>query len=243
MQLPGFLRIIKSGDKNLIRNLRSILGYYPGNVHLYMLAFRHRSAALEIAKGKKISNERLEYLGDAVLSTVIADYLFHKYPFKDEGYLTQMRSKFVSRAHLNKVSQKMGLERLITTENDSNFYRSIGGDAFEALIGAIYLDKGYRFTRRVIIERIIKLYIDPEELEQQELNYKSRLIEYIQREKIALEFKVVDEVGKGYNRQYVVEVQLNNKPYGKGMGRSIKEAEQAAAEIVWMKIKEENPGA
>jgi ribonuclease-3 len=243
LRLPGFLRVTFHKEKDLLVSLRNILGFYPGNIHIYQLAFRHRSAALEVSNGKKISNERMEYLGDAVLGAVIADYLFHKYPFKDEGYLTQMRSKFVSRASLNKVSEKMGLEKLLTIENDNNFYRSKGGDAFEALIGAIYLDKGYHFTRHVILERIIRLYLDPEELENQELNYKSKLIEYIQKEKITLEFNVVEEVGKGYSKQYVVEVSLNGKPSGRGMGRSIKEAEQAASEQAWMKIAAQLPSA
>jgi ribonuclease-3 len=241
LKLPGFIRVLFGKEKQLLQTLKNILGYYPGNIHLYLLAFRHRSAALEIANGKKISNERLEYLGDAILSAAIADYLFHKYPFKDEGYLTQMRSKFVSRAHLNKLSQKMGIDQLVTIENDSNFYRSKGGDAFEALVGAIYLDKGYAFTRHIIFDRIIKLYIDPEELENQELNYKSKLIEYIQKEKILLEFSVVEEVGKGYSRQYIVEVKLDGKPSGRGQGRSIKEAEQSASETAWAKIKEAHP--
>jgi ribonuclease-3 len=192
---------------------------------------------VEVASGKKISNERLEYLGDAVLSAVIADYLFHKYPFKDEGFLTQMRSKFVSRAHLNKLSLKLGIDALIMTEGDTgNVYRSMGGDAFEAMVGAIYLDKGYRFTRLVIIDRIIKIHIDPEELENKELNFKSKLIEFAQKEKLPLEFKVSGEVGKGYARQYIVEAWINDECWGKGQGHSIKEAEQAAAEVSCSKI-------
>lgn len=237
MKIPGFIRVHFGKEKKLGLKLKNILGFYPRNIYLYHLALRHKSAALEIATGKKISNERLEYLGDAILGAVIADYLFHKYPFKDEGYLTQMRSKFVSRAHLNKLSHKLGIDELIKTENDSgNVYRSMGGDAFEALMGAIYVDKGYNFTRRTIIERIIKLHIDSDELENQESNYKSKLIEYVQKEKKTLEFRVVDEVGKGYLKQYIVEVFLNDVSTGKGLGHSIKEAEQAASEIAFAKL-------
>lgn len=237
MRIPGSIRYLFSKEKKLALTLKNILGFYPGNIYLYVLAFRHRSAAVEVASGKKISNERLEYLGDAILSAVIADYLFHKYPFKDEGFLTQMRSKFVSRAHLNKLSLKLGIDALIMTEGDTgNVYRSMGGDAFEAMVGAIYLDMGYRFTRHVIIDRIIKMHIDPEELENKELNFKSKLIEYAQKEKLPLEFKVAGEVGKGYTRQYIVEAWINNECWGKGQGHSIKEAEQSAAEVSYTKI-------
>jgi ribonuclease-3 len=240
LKIPGSIRYLFSKEKDLALALKNILGFYPGNIYLYSLALRHRSAAIEVASGKKISNERLEYLGDAVLSAVIADYLFHKYPFRDEGFLTQMRSKFVSRAHLNKLSTKLGIEAMVVTESESgNVYRSMGGDAFEALVGAIYLDKGYRYTRHVIIDRIIKIHIDPEELENRELNFKSKLIEFAQKEKLSLEFKVTGEVGKGYSRQYLVEVTVNGESWGKGQGHSIKEAEQAAAEAASVRI----PGA
>jgi ribonuclease-3 len=237
LRIPGSIRYLFGKDKKLALTLKNILGFYPGNIFLYKLALRHRSAAVEVATGKKISNERLEFLGDAVLSTVIADYLFHKYPFKDEGFLTQMRSKFVSRAHLNKLSLKLGLDALIKTEGDTgNVYRSMGGDAFEAMVGAIYIDQGFRFTRHIIIDRIIKLHIDPEALENRELNFKSKLIEYAQKEKLNLEFKVAGEVGKGYSRHYIVEACINDVSWGKGQGHSIKEAEQSAAEVACTKI-------
>lgn len=232
MKLPGFIRAHVGKDKQLACSIKNILGFYPGNVYLYHLALRHKSMAIEIAGGKRICNERLEYLGDAVLGTVIADFLFFKYPFKDEGYLTQMRSKFVSRAHLNKLSQKLGIDKMIKTDSDSvSNFRSMGGDAFEALIGAIYVDKGYNFTRHIIIDRIIRMHIDIEELEQKELNFKSKLLEYIQHEKFALEFRVINEIGKGYNKQYEVEVFVNHKLAGRGLGHSIKSAENSAAEI------------
>ncbi|MDZ7742533.1 MAG: ribonuclease III domain-containing protein [Bacteroidota bacterium] len=135
-------------------------------------------------KGVRLSNERLEYLGDAVLSSAIADYLFKKFPYKDEGFLTEMRSKIVNRAQLNKLSKKLGLDRFLESENDSkNLCKSINGDAFEALIGAMYLDRGYNFTRRIIIKRIINLHLDIDEIEKLENNYKSKLIEWSQKEK------------------------------------------------------------
>lgn len=234
---PGFIRYAFHKEKKLAQTLKNILGFWPGNIYLYILALRHRTAALEIASGKKISNERLEYLGDAILSAVIADFLFHKYPFKDEGFLTQMRSKFVSRASLNELSAQMGIVNLINIDNESgNVYRSMGGDALEALIGAIYLDRGYLFTRHIIIDRLVKDHMNADELEARELNYKSKLIEYAQKSKLSLEFRVKGETGKGYGREYIIEAWVAQELWGTGQGHSIKEAEQAAAEAACTKI-------
>lgn len=204
---------------------------------MYKLAFRHKSVAQEVAKGVRNSNERLEFLGDAVLGSVMADFLFRRYPLKDEGFLTQMRSKFVSRANLNKLSQKMGLDKLIEVETDgNNVYRSMNGDAFEAFIGAIYLDRGYEVTRKVILNRIVKYYIDLEELEAREVNFKSKLLELAQKEKKQLEFVVMREKGKGYSKQYVIEARIDGSCLGSGQGFSIKEAEQSASRDAYQKI-------
>jgi ribonuclease III len=190
----------------------------------------HRSAAQGGVKGIKNTNERLEYLGDAVLSSVIADFLFHKYPLKDEGFLTEMRSKIVNRAHLNQLSIKMGMDKMIQSEQENgSVYKSINGDAFEAMIGAVYLDKDYKFVKKVIINRIISCYIDIEALEKKESNYKSTLIEFAQKEKKQVDFKVIEKTGQGYYKQYVVGVYFDNKQIAKGYGYSIKEAEQNGA--------------
>jgi ribonuclease-3 len=224
------IRIILSEDKHLYSSLRNIFGFYPGNIYLYKLAFRHKSLAKEVSAGNKISNERLEYLGDAILSAVVADYLFKMFPVKGEGFLTEMRSRIVSRNSLNKLSQKLGLDILIQTSPDgNNVYKSMGGDAFEAVIGAIYLDKGYQFTRRILIEKVITQHFDLVELENTDTNYKSRLIEWAQRERHTVEFAQVSEVGHGYNRQYVVEVLIDKVSHGNGRDFSIKGAEQNAA--------------
>jgi ribonuclease III len=188
-----------------------------------------------VINGHKNSNERLEYLGDAVLSSVVADYLFRKYPLKDEGFLTEMRSKLVSRPHLNKLSQKLGLDKLIHSDQDSgSLYKSINGDAFEALIGAIYLDKGYKFVTKVIINRIIKCHVDIDTLEKTEQNYKSVLLELAQKEKKPVDFKVVDQSGKGFHKQYAVEVSYDRRIIAKGYGFSIKQAEQNGAENAYI---------
>ena len=190
-----------SSDKDLKQAIKSILGYKPGNIFLYHLAFLHKSVAQMTLSGIKVNNERLEFLGDAILDAVTADYLFKTFPTKDEGFLTEMRSKIVSRATLNKLSQKMGIDRLIQLDSSSSgTFRSFKGDAFEALIGAMYLDKGYDFTRKIILERIIKYYFNIDELVNQEVNFKSKIIEWSQREKKQVQFNVCDETGSGYKK-------------------------------------------
>lgn len=236
-----FLPIIKayfSEDKFLFQSIKNILGFYPGNISVYKLAFLHKSASHDSRKGNKVSNERLEYLGDTILSTVIADFLFKKYPFNDEGFLTEMRSKLVSRANLNKLSQKMGLSKLIQRDKESNnLYRSIEGDTFEALIGAIYLDKGFNFTKRIIIKRILQVHIDIDEIEHKPWNYKSKLIDWAQKEKRSIGYNVVNVIGNGYNKQYLVELVIDGNPISRGQDYSIKAAEQLASEKAFNKLQ------
>lgn len=223
-----------STDKALLQFIKNIFGFTPGNIFLYQLAFKHKSASQESIKDYKISNERLEYLGDAILSAVVADYLFKKFPTKNEGFLTEMRSRIVSRASLNKLSQKLGFEQLIDYSRDNHSkFKSLGGDAFEAFIGALYLDKGYKFTRNIIINRIIKLHINLEALENTDFNFKSKLIEWSQKEKRHVEFKVISENGEVYNKLYVIQVLIDDKEFGKASDFSIKGAEQLAAEKTW----------
>lgn len=227
----GFLKSVLSSNRQLYLKLRNIFGFYPGNISLYQLAFRHKSVAKKQNNGIRISNERLEFLGDAILDAIIADYLFKLFPYKDEGFLTQMKSRIVSRAHLNKLSAKLGIDNLILCARETApHFKSMKGDAFEAFIGALYLDKGYRFTQRVIENRIIRLHIDMDEILSTDLNFKSRLLEWVQRERKTLEFKVVKEVGTGYNKQYIVESLVDHLVMGRGQDFSIKAAEQQAAE-------------
>jgi ribonuclease-3 len=230
LDLISSFKRLYSCDKKLTISIRNIFGYYPRNIYLYQLAFRHKSASKEIINGLKLSNERLEYLGDAVLSSVVADYLFRKYPYKEEGFLTEMRSRIVSRVQLNKLSKKLGLDKLIESEAFCNNHsKSLHGDAFEAFVGAIYLDKGYRFARKIILKRVIDVHFDIEKLQETDINFKSQMIEWSQKEKIPIEFKVVDEVGNGFRKQYIVEVLVDNKVYADGRDFSIKGAEQIAA--------------
>ncbi len=220
-----------SQDKNLILSIKTLFGFTPGNIYLFKLAFRHKSAAIEVNPSIRISNERLEYLGDAILSAVVADYLFKMFPLKDEGFLTEMRSKMVSRAQLNKLSQRLGFDNFIESQQDlSGHNKSMMGDAFEAFIGALYLDKGYNFTRKIITERIIAHHFDIEELENTETNFKSKLLEWSQKEKVDLEFVVVSENGSGHKKQYIVEVHVDGKSVASATDFSIKGAEKFAAE-------------
>ena len=234
------VRYLFSHDKPLYQAIKNIFGFYPRNIFLYRLAFLHKSAGSGSLRGNRINNERLEFLGDAILDAIIADYLFKTFPTKDEGFLTEMRSKIVSRVQLNKLSQKLGLEKLIRLDaSSSNIYRSFQGDAFEALVGAMYLDMGYEFTRHIILERIIKHYFNINELVTQEVNFKSRMIEWAQRERKQLIFAVVDETGSGYQKQYIIDILVDNVALARGRDFSIKGAEQNAAEKAWLQLNKE----
>ena len=212
-------------DKALYEYIHNIFGFYPKNIALYRVAFTHKSMSAEKVGNYHVSNERMEYLGDAVLGAAVADFLFHTYPTQPEGFLTEMRSRIVSRVSLNKLSQKLGFEEFIRHAPDSTSgqgFKSIGGNAFEALMGAIYLDRGYDFTKSVIVERIIKVHIDVDEL-QQTNNFKSKLLEWSQKHKKKLEFT-------GNKKLYHVQIVIDDKAYSDALDRSIRGAEQLAAE-------------
>ncbi len=210
-----------------------MLGYVPGNLSLYRMAFRHKSVAAQIKLGVKNSNERLEFLGDAVLGCVVAEVLFKLYPYKDEGFLTELRSKIVSRVNLNQLSRKLGLDQLI--EYDSRMVGntrqgSLLGDAFEALIGAVYLDKGYEFTKSFLINHIIKSHIDIHTLEQTETNFKSKLIEWCQRHGKDVSFDLIGNQEGESPKLFSVHASIDNEVMGLGKEFSKKNAEKLAAE-------------
>ncbi len=231
----GFLKLFTSANRKELQALRNILGFVPGNHSLYRLALRHKSMANDINnKGIKNSNERLEFLGDAILGSVVAEVLFKKFPYKDEGFLTEMRSKMVNRVHLNQLSKKMGIADMINYDaritNQGNKNSSLFGDAFEALIGAVYLDKGYEITRKFIISRIINAHVDILHLEQTESNYKSRLLEWAQKDGKEVVFEVVADKPSGQSRLFTVRVLVDNEEMGVGQDFSKKNAEKNAAE-------------
>ncbi len=213
----------------------NIFGFKPKNIALYKLAFRHKSMAQPGTNGFRHSNERLEYLGDAVLGSCVADFLFKKFPYKDEGFLTEIRSRIVSRQNLNMLSRKLGIDKLIQTSRENQAAgTSILGDAFEAFIGALYLDKGYRFTYNVLVNKIIQNHLDLEELISKEINFKSKLIEWSQKEKRELEFELAEEVENSRRMKiYVVNVRIDKKVVAQGKDFSIKKAEQNAAAAAW----------
>ena len=236
------LRYYLSSDKKLYQSIKNIFGYYyPGNIHLYKLALRHKSATAKKVNGVRLNNERLEYLGDAILSAVIADYLFKSFPYENEGFLTEMRSKIVSRVSLNKLSLKLGLQHLIRSGSDpSSKAKSAGGDAFEALVGALYLDMGYKLTRKIIINRIVGVHYDIDQLIVSEISYKSKLNEWAQKEKREINFKVEEEIGEKHKKLYLVAVEIDDKVISRSQDFSIKGAENLAAEKAWLVLENES---
>lgn len=239
MALRDYIAHCLSKDKALSEFIKNDFGYYPRNITLYQLAFTHKSVSENTVGNFKLSNERLEYLGDAVLSAVVADYLFRIFPTKQEGFLTEMRSRIVSRASLNKLSQKLGFSEMIHYSHDAHSsFKSLGGNAFEAFIGALYLDRGYDFAKNIIIKRIINVHIDLDQLEQTDVNFKSKLLEWSQKEKQHLDFKVIKTQSQGHDKLYRVVAVINDKEYGQGADYSIKGAEQLAAEKTWQMLME-----
>ncbi|MEJ6981039.1 ribonuclease III [Pedobacter sp. P351] len=223
-----------SPNRAYIQRLSNLLGFVPGNVKLYKMAFRHRSIAVVLKNGTKNSNERLEFLGDAVLGSVIAEELFKRYPYKDEGFLTEMRSKIVNRANLNQLARKLGLGDLIEYDNRivnyPNKQGSLLGDAFEALIGAIYLDKGYNFTQNFLLNHIIKPHIDIHTLENTETNYKSKLIEWCQRHGKDVTFELIANAEGDSAKLFTIQVTVDSENVGSGRDYNKKNAEKLAAE-------------
>lgn len=210
-----------------------MLGFVPGNLSLYRLAFRHKSVAQNVKKGVKNSNERLEFLGDAVLGSVVAEVLFKLYPYKDEGFLTELRSKIVNRANLNQLGRKLGFDKLVEYDNrmiSTTRQGSLLGDAFEALVGAVYLDKGYDFTKNFLINHIIKSHIDIHTLEQTETNFKSKLIEWCQRHGKDITFEQITNLEGESSKLFTITVNIDGEAMGQGKEFSKKLAEKLAAE-------------
>ena len=233
MPLTTLFARLSPEERHLSDYISNILGFRPKNIALFKVAFTHRSKSDENVGNYHVSNERMEYLGDAVLSIAVADYLFRTYPTQPEGFLTEMRSKIVSRSSLNHLSQKLGLDQYIKFNSERNndaAYKSLGGNAFEALMGAIYLDRGFDFAKHVIIDRILRVHIDLEQLRQTETNFKSKLLEWAQKKRKQVEFKLLEEIAEKKRKRFHVQIFINNKPFADYTDLSIKRAEQAAAE-------------
>ncbi|MEN9443145.1 MAG: hypothetical protein RIS47_35 [Bacteroidota bacterium] len=215
-------------DVTLLKNLKGILGFKPGKLDLYKTALIHRSASISDRSGRIINNERLEFLGDAVLDAIVADYLFHKFPNESEGFLTQMRSRIVNGEKLSDIAMQVGLHRLIFSNTSRpQAKKNLFGDAFEAIIGAIFLDKGYSFTAKFIVHKVLRKHIDLTDIIANDTNYKSQLIEWAQREKKEVSFET-HEKEEDY-KNFLSIVIVNNEKMGHGEGSSKKIAEQEAA--------------
>ncbi|MBX2906557.1 MAG: ribonuclease III [Taibaiella sp.] len=224
--LNRFLNL-SSTDKQLLLQLEHLVGFTPRHIEYYRLALMHRSKPEDVTS----SNERLEFLGDAILGAIIAEYLFKKYPTKPEGYLTELRSRIVRRETMNNVALRMGLNKLVQyNQNDKGLSRShIFGNALEALIGAVYLDQGFETTRKFILQQILRGYIDLDTMESTDTNYKNQLLSWAQRNTRVLTFETIDEKSEGTRKLFTVGVMIDGEVVSSGTGYNKKDAGQVAA--------------
>ena len=231
-----FSRILNifSSDKELLAQLEQVLGFTPKRVAFYKLALMHRSRPEEATD----SNERLEFLGDAFLGAIIAEYLFKKYPYEDEGYLTELRSKIVRRETMNNVALRMGLNKLVVyNTNDRSLSRShIFGNALEALIGAVYLDRGLEVTRKFIINQLVRPYVDLDTMESTDTNFKNQLLSWAQKNNHTLSFDTLDEKIENTRKLFTVGITVNGEMIASGTGYNKKDAGQVAAKNALEKI-------
>jgi ribonuclease-3 len=227
-------------DKRLIAAIKEIVGAKPFNLEVYRLALLHTSASVYSRdKDFRLSNERLEYLGDAILGAVVANYLYKKYPYKDEGFLTEIRSRIVNRESLNHLSRRMGLANLVLFEGQRHgrSHKSMSGDALEAFVGAVFLDKGFYACQKFVIQKIVEPHLDIEKVVETNTNFKSIIIEWAQRESKELVFQIINEKGNSQYKEFAAQVLVNGEVVSTGHGASKKKAEQAAAEKACIKLE------
>lgn len=219
--------------------IHAILGFEPSNLNYYKKAFTHRSSNIVDEKGTPVNYERLEFLGDAMLGSVIAAHLYKEVPTGDEGYLTKMRSKIVSREHLNELGRDLNLVQYVESKVPTqHFGDNIHGNIFEALIGAIFLDKGYRYCEKFIHEKVIIPYVDIEKLEGKVISYKSLVIEWCQKEKLQFHFDVFDDNGNDGQKYFGVRLSIDDKVVAKSRATSKKKAEEIAAKRAYFAFQE-----
>lgn len=221
----GFFKKQDSETRLFKQTIKGILGATPKNLQVYQLAFKHSSVSED-------SNERLEFLGDAILGAAVADYLFKKYPFKDEGFLTEIRSRIVKRDSLNTLALKLGFDKIIKFHKGGGSYRSIYGNALEAFVGAVYLDQGYGFTYKFIVTQLIAPHLNIKDIVENNRNFKSILIEWCQKNDKQVKFTIVNEEGENHKKEFTSQVYIDKEEISIGKGYSKKKAEQAAAEKV-----------
>ena len=228
-------------DKELYLSLRQIIGFYPHDISYYKLALMHKSMYKRNAKGKPVNNERLEFLGDAILDATVGDIVYRHFPGKREGFLTNTRSKLVQRETLNRLAQELGINQLILSSGRSQSHNSyMGGNAFEALVGAIYLDRGYDACMQFMRNRILAQMINIDKVAYKEVNFKSKLIEWSQKNRVRIDFKVLSqEKDKTGSPVFSYQVMLEGVEGCSGKGYSKKESQQLASKLTLEKLRKE----
>ncbi|MBN2890507.1 MAG: ribonuclease III [Bacteroidales bacterium] len=234
-----FLFIVQKNEpKDLKKNLKKVLGFTPKNISLYETAFIHKSASFVNKDNQVINNERLEFLGDAILDAVISDFLFKNFPAENEGFLTKTRAKIVNTKMLAKVASEFNLKRFLQMQTDNEFNNeNLCADTFEALIGAIYMDKGYKLVREFINKKVIGNVVDVEKLISTESNHKSNLIEWAQKKGYVVRFATFEH--KEDQKMFVAKIMVNDNEVAEGYGKTKKEAEQMSALKAIKKINPE----
>lgn len=233
------IRLLFRKDKESYFCFYKILGFYPRNIQLYQQALLHKSTSIRSEKGRPLNNERLEFLGDAILDAIVGDIVYKHFEGRREGFLTNTRSKIVQRETLNKLAVEIGLDKLVKYSTRSSSHNSyMYGNAFEAFIGAIYLDQGYERCKRFMEEKIFKNYIDLDKMSRKEVNFKSKLIEWSQKSKVEVSFELIEQfLDEDYNPMFHTEIRIEGISAGKGTGYSKKESQQNAAQAALKKIK------
>ncbi len=229
-----FYNFYISKDKQLAKRIKNVTGITPARMHLYKLAFLHKSMNNEVHY--KGNNERLEYLGDAILSTIVADYLYTKYPGKDEGFMTKMRSKIVKRKTLNSIADRMGLDLILTDFSMGRMSSTMLGNALEALIGAIYLESGFEKTKSYVIKNIIRKYLDIHKLEDKDDNFKSRLLEWCQKNNKTVDYKMIEKFKFDKRDRFRIAVMIDGEDMGQAEDFNKKAAEQTASHNAIQKL-------
>lgn len=233
------MRLMFCKDKELRSALYDIFGFYPHRIHYYKLALMHKSVTRRNEKGKPVNNERLEFLGDAILDAIVGDIVYRHFEGKREGFLTSTRSKIVQRDTLNRLANEMGITQLIKSGKHTPSHNSyMGGNAFEALVGAMYLDRGYEACMRFMEKRILAQIINIDKVAYKEINFKSKLIEWCQKNKVKLDFKLISQSKEGKNSPvFKYQVLVEGLEGGTGEGYSKKESQQLASKITLQQLK------
>ncbi|WP_299434307.1 ribonuclease III [uncultured Maribacter sp.] len=225
-------------DGDFLLGIKAILGFKPKNIQIYRKAFLHRSVNIKDADGIPMNYERLEFLGDSMLGTIISKYLYNEVPEGDEGYLTKMRSKIVSREHLNELGKDLELINFVESRiPKSHFGDNIHGNVFEALVGAIYLDRGYKYCETFITKKVINPYVDIEQLEGKVISYKSLVIEWCQKQKKSFKYNVYEDTGKDELKHFAVKLSIDNTIVAKARATSKKKAEERASKRAYFALQ------